>query len=113
MPEPKAPKAPKSVAPTTPETYPTTPPQLPSGDYSYTVELVGTIQHELGKLTEAVNNLSHKSKDHGDKLDHACKDIHAAKVLLTVIGGAVALIATFASVAFKAYLDHAWAIAPK
>lgn len=113
MPEPKAPRAPKNVAPTTPESYSTTPPQLPSGDYSYTVELVGTIQHELGKLTEAVNNLSNKAKDHGEKLDHICKDIHAAKVILAISGGALTIGATFAAIAFKAYLDHAWTSVPK
>jgi hypothetical protein len=98
---------------TTPESFPTTTPQLPSGDYSYTVELVGSIQHQLGKLTEAVSALSERTKGHGEKLDQACRDIHVAKVILTILGGLFTILVTFAGIAFKAYLDHAWASPPK
>jgi|SRR5450432_3892752 hypothetical protein len=108
MSEPKPPKA-KATAQTTPESYNTTP-QFPSGDYSYTVELVGSIQNQLGKLTEAVNGLSEKTKSHGEKLDSVCKDVHVAKVILAIIG---AVILAFGGIAFKAFLDHAWVAAPK
>jgi hypothetical protein len=107
MPEPKSPKG-RSVAPTTPESYPTTPPHFPGGDYSYTVDLVGSINHELGKLTQAVETLSERSKAHGEKLDQACRDIHVAKVILSILGGLVAIGATFAGIALKAYLDSLW-----
>jgi hypothetical protein len=93
-----------------PTKFPDTTPPLPSGDYSYTVELVGSIQHQLGKLTEAVSVLSERTKGHGDKLDQACRDIHVAKVILSILGGLFAILVTFAGIAFKAYLDHAWAV---
>ena len=55
--------------------------QLPGADYSYTVELVGTIQHQLGKLTEALDSLKEQSKEHGTELKAIGKDIHAVKVV--------------------------------
>jgi hypothetical protein len=86
-----------SRAPTTPEDFPVTSQSAyPSGDYSYTVELVGTIQHQLGKLTEAVESLKEKTNHHGDKIEQIGKDIHGAKVALYVVGiivaGAVAFL---------------------
>jgi hypothetical protein len=100
----------QSQATTTPEAYPTAPqpPNYPSGDYSYTVELVGSIQNQLGKLTQAVESLTDRSKSHGEKIDEATRDIHVAKVILGIIGGLVAIAVTFIGIAFKAYLDHAW-----
>jgi len=38
----------KSTNLTTPEAFPTTAPQLPSGDYSYTLEVVMAMQATLG-----------------------------------------------------------------
>lgn len=72
-------------------------PPLPSGDYSYTVELVGSIQNQLGKLTEATDTLKEVVKEQGKKIDDVSKkvdevrmDIHGAKsgmkVLMWVIG---------------------------
>jgi hypothetical protein len=69
-------------------------PPLPSGDYSYTVELVGAIQNQLGKLTEAVDSLKSQSKDQAKELKDIGKDIHAFKVALTV--GVAILGAVFA-----------------
>jgi hypothetical protein len=68
----------------------TMPPLYPSGDYSYTVELVGTIQHELGRLTEAVNSLKEQSKEYGSKISQLSHAVHGAKVGLWVIGVIVA-----------------------
>jgi len=76
-------RPPQGAAQTTPEGYPTSPsPQhLPSGDYSYTVEVVGTINHALGKLTEAVETLKEQSREHGKELKQIGRDIHAAKMV--------------------------------
>jgi hypothetical protein len=67
----------------TPPDFPATPPppQWPSGDYAYTVDLVGTINNQLGKLTEAVDSLKEQSKEHGKEIKIIGKDIHAAKVV--------------------------------
>ena len=65
---------------------------FPSGDYSYTVEIVGTIQNQLGKLTESVDALKTQSKEHGDELRAISRDVHAAKVVLSVVGGLVVLV---------------------
>jgi hypothetical protein len=73
---------------TTPEDFTTTASsQFSSGDYSYTVELVGSIQNQLGKLTEAVESLKAQAKEHGDELKNIAKDIHAAKMVISVVGG--------------------------
>ncbi len=100
------PSRPPRTAQTTPEDYPTTSSGHPSGDYSYTVELVGTIQHTLGKLTEAVESLKGQSKGHGEKLEQIGKDVHAAKVLLGFCGAAIVAVGTVASLLIKALLDY-------
>ena|SRR5487761_1225478 len=90
MPESRPPRP--RIPPTTPENYPTIPSgtPYPSGDYSYTVELVGAIQHQLGKLTEAVTSLKDQSKETSKKLDEVRMDVHAAKAagktLLWIVG---------------------------
>lgn len=104
----KSSRGPKNTSLTTPEAFPTTAPQLPSGDYSYTVELVGSIQHQLGKLTEAVETLKAKADAHSKELTDIGRDVHTAKVVLGVIGGLVTVIATFLGIALKPYLDHLW-----
>jgi hypothetical protein len=104
----KGSRGPKGTSLTTPEAFPTTAPQLPSGDYSYTVELVGSIQHQLGKLTEAVETLKSKMESHGKELAAIGRDVHTAKVVLGIIGGLVTIIATILGIALKAYLDHLW-----
>ena len=73
-------------------------PTLPSGDYSYTVELVGTIQNELGRLTEAVQSLKEQSKEQSVELKAISKDVHAAKVVMGVVGSLLLLV--FASIAW-------------
>jgi hypothetical protein len=92
----KTPRLSKSVS-TTPEDFPVTSPGgYPSGDYSYTVELVGTIQHQLGKLTEAVETLKAISTEHGRKLADISGDIHTAKTTLKIVGGILAAVLAFA-----------------
>jgi hypothetical protein len=68
--------------------YPnTTPPPLPSGDYSYTLEIVMQMQNTLGKLTEAVDGLKSKQAEQGSKLDRISHQIYATIVLLVLLGG--------------------------
>jgi hypothetical protein len=64
----------------------TTPPIVPSGDYSYTLEIVMNMQHSVGKLTEAVDGLKGKQAEQGKKLDRISHQVYAAIVLLAVIG---------------------------
>jgi hypothetical protein len=81
MPDP--PKSRRSTS-GTPADFPiqTPPLQLPGADYSYTVELVGDIQHQLGKLTEAVENLKEKAESHSKELRDIGKSVHTAKVFV-------------------------------
>ncbi len=71
----------------------TTPPPYPSGDYSYTLEIVMRMQESIGRLSEAVENLKKQSERQGDKLDLIGKDVHAAKVVISVVGGLIVLAA--------------------
>lgn len=62
---------------TTPTRYPDIPPPQahPSGDYSYTVELVATVNREIGRLTEAVNSLKEQSKERDRRLEDLAKTL--------------------------------------
>lgn len=71
----------RQVKTTTPEDYPA-PSPLPSGDYSYTVEIVMNMQQTLGGLVEAVHSLKEESKEHRAELKELGKEFHAAKVLV-------------------------------
>lgn len=80
-------KGPGSKKPSTPERYgDSTPPVLPSGDYSYTVEIVMAMQHTLGKLSEAVDTLKTTQAQQGQKLDGIDKKVYAGIALLAVFG---------------------------
>jgi hypothetical protein len=71
----------RPTSPTTPEEFPTQAP-TPSGDYSYTLEIVMNMQHTLGGLLEAVNSLKDDSKEYRKELKDLGKEFHAAKVLV-------------------------------
>jgi len=103
MPDPT--KRGRSNTPTTPEEYPTTS-FAPSGDYSYTLEIVMQMQVTMGKLLEAVETLKADSKEHRKELKDIGKDIHGAKVgSRWVIGVCVALSGALGWIV-KAYLDY-------
>ena len=71
---------------TTPQRYPEIPPpQQPSGDYSYTVELVGTIQNQLGRLTQAVETLTAESAEMRKKVERLSHIAFAAGVVGTIL----------------------------
>jgi hypothetical protein len=78
--------------PSVPTSFAETTPTLPTGDYSYVLEIVMRMQESMGRLTEAVSSLKDQSKSHGEKLDSIGKDVHAAKVVISVVGGLIILI---------------------
>jgi hypothetical protein len=78
--------------PSVPTSFAETTPSLPTGDYSYVLEIVMRMQESMGRLTEAVSSLKDQSKAHGEKLDSLGKDVHAAKVVIGVVGGLIAII---------------------
>jgi hypothetical protein len=75
-----------------PTSFPETTPPLPSGDYSYVLEIVMRMQESVGRLSEAVSSLKDQSRAHGEKLDNIGKDVHAAKVVVSVLGGLILLV---------------------
>jgi hypothetical protein len=81
------------VTPRLPETTP--PPVVPSGDYTYTLEIVMNMQLAMGKLMEAVESLKSHSRDHGDKLEEVRRDVHGAKVALRVIAAVAVALSAF------------------
>jgi hypothetical protein len=72
-------------ATTPPQTAQTPPPYAPASDYSF-LEIVMTMNHTLGQLTEAVNALKDQSKGHSEELKTISKDLHAAKAVIAVFG---------------------------
>jgi hypothetical protein len=69
-----------------PDRLPETTPIMPSGDYSYTLEIVMNMQLAIGKLTEAVDRLKTDQADQGKKLDSISHKIYAAIAILTLLG---------------------------
>jgi hypothetical protein len=109
----------RARASSTPEDFPTTPPShsgYPSADYSYTVELVGAIQNQLGRLTEAINSLKEQTKEQSKKLDDVRMDVHGAKAagktLLWVVGVVGTLLGLFLAAYFRQLLSGAGKASP-
>jgi len=102
---PKPTRAARSNKPTTPEDFPTMAP-LPSGDYSYTVEIVMNMQLSMGRLTEAVEALKLDSRDQRSELKQISRDVHAAKVVLGVVGVLITSALAFLGWVIKTYLDY-------
>lgn len=99
-------KEPRRPAPTTPEDYPVAAPAAyPSGDYSYTVELVGNIQHQLGKLTEAVEALKVQVQGQGADIKAINRDIHTAKVFVKIAAWILAALLAFGGWAINKAVD--------
>jgi hypothetical protein len=91
---------------TVPTKFADTTPPLPSGDYSYILEIVMNMTGTMGKLNEAVESLKTQSKSHGEKLEKIGNDVHAAKVVVGVVGTLAAAAIAFAGWVLKAYLDY-------
>jgi hypothetical protein len=75
------------------------------------VELVGSIQRELGTLTEAVNSLKEQSRDHGAKISEVSHAIHGAKVGLWIVGVIVAAAGSVCGFFLKLIFDAVLALA--
>jgi hypothetical protein len=104
------PKEPQKGVPRKPTVPPdfavTPPPPLPSGDYSYTLEIVMEMQNTLGGLTEATGALKAQSKAHGEKLESIGNDIHTAKVVIGVVGAFIGGVGVFLGIVLKSLLDY-------
>jgi hypothetical protein len=89
--------------PTTPEAFPIPPPQL------YAVDL-GSIQRDLGRLTEAVDTLKGQLKDHDARLGKVYQDVHdiksAGKALRWVIGIVSGIVSAIAAIILTEYFHH-------
>ena len=97
------PRAPRGDS-TTPEDYSVVSSSAASsGDFSYTLEVVMSMQATLGKLTESVNALKEQSKDHGKELKEISKDVYAAKVLGKTLLGIVGVVGTLLGLILAAY----------
>jgi hypothetical protein len=90
---PERPRSPRGQGPTQPPDNPIPPPQqLPSGDYSYTVELVARIENQLGGLTEAIKSIKETTKEHGVELRAIGKDVYAARTVTIFVGAFLTLV---------------------
>lgn len=101
-------RPPRRTRSSTPADYPVTaPPQnYASGEYSYILEIVMNMQSAMGRLTEAVDSLKDQSKEQGKELKTVSSDVHAAKVVVSVVGAIVIGLLGFLGWVAKAYLDY-------
>jgi hypothetical protein len=91
--------------PSVPTSFAETTPPVPSGDYSYVLEIVMNMQMSMGKLTEAVESLKSQVKDHGVEIKAISTDIHTAKTTLKIIGGILTVGLAFAGWAINKGVD--------
>jgi F0F1-type ATP synthase assembly protein I len=63
------------------------------------------MQESVGRLTEAVTSLKDQSKSHGDKLENIGKDVHAAKVVISVVGGLIVLVGAICAWLINTYIS--------
>ena len=99
------PRRPRSGNPTTPENYPTAAPQ-PSGDYSYTLEIVMNMQSAMGALTEAVSSLKSETKEQRSELRAMSQDMHALKVTGRVVTAMLTALLALVGWLVKIYMDY-------
>jgi hypothetical protein len=86
--------------PTTPRYPETTPQMIPSGDYTYVLEVVMQMQKSMGQLTEAVGTLKESRSEQNkkletitEKLEKINRKIYAALILLLAIGSVLTFFA--------------------
>ena len=90
---------------TSPKTFPDTSPQsYPGSDYSFTLQGIIEMQRTMGRLEEAIKNLTEQSKTHADEIKDIGKKVYAAKVVFMVFG---AILAALGSLAVF-FLDKIW-----
>jgi hypothetical protein len=94
----------RSSKPTTPEDFPSQAPIVPSGDYSYTLEIVMNMQTTMGRLLEAVEGLKADSKEHRKELSDLGKEFHAARTVFRVLVAVFLAICGFIAWATISYI---------
>lgn len=102
MPEKESGRGRGSRSPSTPADYPTNPLPLSGMDHSFLLQAIMEVQRSIGQLTQATTTLADDSKEHSKELKDIGKDLHAAKVVGTVIGVAGGIL----GFAIKLLLDY-------
>ena len=69
------------------------------------MELVGRIENQLGKLTEAVETLKTQSESHGNTINDIGKDMHGFKMTARVVGAIIAAGVAFGGWAVNKAVD--------
>jgi hypothetical protein len=93
---PKAENPRESGRETTPKRFAeTTPPVYPSLDYSFVLQGVFDIQKNIGKLEQAVQNLTDQQKEHSKKLDALSHKIYAAIAVILFVGAVLTFFSKF------------------
>lgn len=104
----KSSRSTRSSAPTTPEDFPTTPQTIPLAalDQSFVLQMMLDLKAAAAVLKASVDDLKEQSKDHGAEIKQIGRDVHAAKVVIGVVGALI--LAAFGLVGWvaKAYLDY-------
>jgi hypothetical protein len=76
---------PKAFAETAPTAYPGT-------DYSFTLQAVFEMQKTVGQLTQAIETLTHESRENTKKLSTVSHVIYAVGAVITVVGTILGLV---------------------
>jgi hypothetical protein len=103
----KGSRGPRGANLTTPEAFPTTAPQLPSGDYTYTVEICMQMQRTLGQVEQSVKILSDDFREERKKISRLSHIIYAAGVVGTIGLAILIFLANKLADVFIATLKHA------
>ena len=67
---------------------------------------LGSIQHQLGRLTEAVETFKEQSREQGARLDAVRLDVHAAKIAVRVLKWIVGGVGIIVGILLTAFLNH-------
>jgi hypothetical protein len=86
-----------SARETTPQRFAeTTPPPVYRGsDYDFVLQGVFDIQKSIGKLEQAVQNLTDQQKEQGKKLDALSHKIYAAIAIILFVGAVLTFFSKF------------------
>jgi hypothetical protein len=90
---------------TTPSQFGQAPPPVQPHDFSY-LEIVMELQKSMAQMSEKLHGLSEASKAHDTKLDQISHQVFAAKVVLYVVGGIVAIAGSVIGFLIKEGVDY-------